>query len=92
VQEFDLGRAGRLGLGGGVIYMGERPGRDGLGFDLPDYTTVKALAYWQPTKNIRLTLDVENLFDTEFYASSISPNIVQPGLPRTIMAGVQLTF
>jgi len=92
VKEFDLGRAGKLGIGGGVIYMGERNGRDGGGFDLPDYTTVKALGYWQPTKNMRFTIDVENLFDQTFYASSINPNIIQPGAPRTLMAGVQLTF
>ena len=92
VREFDLGRAGKLGVGGGVIYVGERNGRDGGGFDLPNYATVKALGYWQPTKNLSVTLDVENLFDKTYYATSINENIVQPGVPRTIMAGVRFSF
>jgi iron complex outermembrane receptor protein len=92
VREFDLGRAGKLGVGGGVIYVGERNGRDGGGFDLPNYATVKALGYWQPTKNLSVTLDVENLFDKTYYTASINENIVQPGVPRTIMAGVRLSF
>lgn len=92
VREFDLGRAGKLGVGAGVVHMGERPGRDGGGFDLPDYTTAKALSYWQPSKNLSVTLDVENLFDKTFYASSSNEHIVQPGAPRTVMLGVRLTF
>jgi len=92
VREFELGRAGKLGVGAGVVHMGERPGRDGGGFDLPEYTTAKALGYWQPSKNLSVTLDVENLFDKTFYASSINEHIVQPGAPRTVMVGVRVTF
>jgi iron complex outermembrane receptor protein len=92
VREFELGRAGKLGVGAGVVHMGERPGRDGGGFDLPEYTTAKALGYWQPNKNLSVTLDVENLFDKTFYASSINEHIVQPGAPRTVMVGVRVTF
>jgi iron complex outermembrane recepter protein len=97
IQEFDLGRAGKLGVGAGVIYMGERNGRDITpanrnGADLPDYTTVKALAYWQVNERMRLTLDVDNLFDKTYYQASINQNVVQPGAPRTITAGVQVTF
>ena len=92
VREFEPGRAGKLGVGAGVVHMGERPGRDGGGFDLPEYTTAKALGYWQPSKNLSVTLDVENLFDKTFYASSINEHIVQPGAPRTVMVGVRVTF
>ncbi|MEY5026342.1 MAG: hypothetical protein RLZZ244_1870 [Verrucomicrobiota bacterium] len=92
VQEVELGRAGKLGFGGGVIYVGERNGRDGGGFELPSYATAKALGYWQPTKNVRVSLDIENLFDKSFYTASINQHIVQPGAPRTLMVGVRLSF
>ena len=92
VQEFDLGRYGRLGIGGGGIYVGERTGNEHGTLDLPDYITFKVLSYWQATKNVRVTFDVENLFDQQFYASSVNQNIIQPGAPRTLMLGVQLTF
>jgi iron complex outermembrane recepter protein len=92
VQEFELGRFGKLGIGGGVSYVGERTGNDAGTFDLPDYTTVRALAYWQATKNVRVTFDVDNLFDSTFYTGSVNQNIVVPGAARTFMAGVQISF
>ena len=92
VQEFDLGKYGRLGVGGGVSYVGERTGNDAGTFDLPDYATVRALAYWQATKNVRFSLDVDNLFDSTFYTGSLNQHIVAPGAPRTFMAGVQISF
>jgi iron complex outermembrane receptor protein len=92
VQEFELGRFGTLGIGGGVSYVGERTGNDAGTFDLPDYTTVRALAYWQATKNVRVTFDVDNLFDSTFYTGSVNQNIVVPGAARTFMAGVQISF
>lgn len=92
VQEFDLGKYGKLGIGGGVSYVGERNGNDAGTLNLPDYTTVRALSYWQATKNVRVTFDVDNLFDSTFYASSINENIVVPGAARTFMAGVQISF
>ncbi len=92
VQEFDLGKYGKLGIGGGVSYVGERTGNDAGTFDLPDYTTVRALSYWQATKNVRVTFDVDNLFDSTFYTGSVNENIVVPGAARTFMAGVQISF
>lgn len=92
VRELNIGRAGKLGFGAGVVHVGQRPGRDGGGFDLPDYTTAKALGYWQPNSHFSVTLDVENVFDKAFYAASINEHIVQPGVPRTVLLGVRLTF
>jgi iron complex outermembrane receptor protein len=92
VQEFDLGKYGKLGIGGGVSYVGERTGNDAGTFDLPDYTTVRALSYWQATKNVRVTFDVDNLFDSTFYTGSVNQHIVVPGAARTFMAGVQISF
>ena len=92
IQEFELPRVGKIGVGGGVIHVGDRRGEEVGNFELPAYTTFKALSYWQPNENLRLTLDVENLFDQTHYVSSLSQNIVQPGSPRTVMVGMSLKF
>ena len=41
---------------------------------------------------MRLTLDVNNLFDKQYAAASWGATAVLPGLPRQITAGVQVKF
>jgi iron complex outermembrane receptor protein len=41
---------------------------------------------------LRLMLDVDNLFDTTFYTSSFSRVWVTPGMPRTVTLGLQGRF
>ena len=50
------------------------------------------MAYWKPTKDLRFSLDVENLFDKTYYASSYDVSWVTPGTPRTITLGMQTRF
>src|SRR5258708_19473209 len=48
-------------------------------FELPSYTTAKLVAYWRISPTLRLTLDVDNLFDKTYYTSSYSRLWVTPG-------------
>jgi iron complex outermembrane receptor protein len=84
--------AGRYGFGGGVTRVGERSGNALDTFNLPGYTTARLMAYWKPTKDLRFSLDVENLFDKTYYASSYDVSWVTPGTPRTITLGMQTRF
>jgi iron complex outermembrane receptor protein len=91
----------RYGLGGGVTYVGERLGQARTqaekdagtpAFNLPAYTTVRLNAYWRPTKPLRLTLDIDNLFDTTYYTSSYNTLWVAPGAGRSFTLGAQYSF
>ena len=84
--------AGRYGVGGGATHVGKRAGNALATFDLPAYTTARLMAYWKPSQNLRFSLDVENLFDKTYYASSYDVAWVTPGTPRTITLGMQTRF
>ncbi|MEJ1169941.1 TonB-dependent siderophore receptor [Variovorax sp. CCNWLW235] len=101
VYEDAFANGQRYGIGGGVTYMGKRLGQARTqaeanagtpAFDLPSYTTAKLVAYWRLNPTLRLTLDVDNLFDKTYYASSYSRVWVTPGTARTITLGLQARF
>lgn len=101
VWEGTLASGQRWGLGGGVTHVGRRLGqartqaeaRAGTpAFELPGYTTAKLVAHWRLTPSLRLTLDVDNLFDRSFYTSSFSRVWVTPGAPRNVTLGLQARF
>jgi iron complex outermembrane receptor protein len=85
---------GNASLGGGFNYVGERLGDVAVttGFTLPAYTTVKLVSSYTPNKKLRLSLNVDNLFNKAYYASSYSQVWVAPGTPRTISFNVQYKF
>lgn len=98
VYEGLSGTIGRWGIGGGATYSGKRLGEartqaqasaGSPAFDLPAYTVAKAVAYWRVTPRVRLSLDIDNLFDKTYYTQSFQRTWVAPGAPRTIMLGVQ---
>ncbi len=81
-----------FGIGGGVRAVGERAGdAAGSGFRLPGYIAVDALAYYR-WENVRFGLNVENVFDTTYYASSLSALRVYPGAPRRITGTLSVRF
>lgn len=83
---------GRYGFGAGATYVGKRAGNSIDSFELPGYTTVRTMAYWKPNKTLRFSLDIDNLFDKTYYASSYDVYWVTPGAPRTITVGMQARF
>ena len=80
-----------LGLGGGFSHVGERTGDTGVPV-LPAYTTVKLTSDWRISKTLRLSLDVDNVFDKTYYASAYNNVWVTPGSPRTFTLGLQAKF
>jgi len=88
-------------IGAGVVHMGRRLGQarrrvdvaaGNAAFYLPAWTTAKLMATWQVNPALRLSVDVDNLFDRTWYASSFSPTWVMPGAPRTVTVGLQARF
>jgi len=89
---FDLGNSGKVTVGAGVNYVSSRLGETATKFFLPGYTLTRALISYEPTKNVRIGVDVTNLFDVTWYASSYSQFWVAPGAPRTITGRVSFNF
>ncbi|WP_343732785.1 TonB-dependent siderophore receptor [Duganella sp.] len=82
---------GKASLGGGLNYVGERNGDVAISstFRLPAYTTAKLVSSYALTKQLRLSLDIDNLFDKVYYPSSYQQAWVAPGEDRRITLKVQ---
>lgn len=84
---------GAVGVGGGLVYVGKRPGDDvNSGFALPDYVTARLNLSYQATRKLSLHLDAENLLDAYYLESSYSNAWITPGAPRTIMVRAKWTM
>lgn len=91
VHEVQAGPWKGFGIGGGVRGVGERAGDAANGFKLPAYIAVDALTYWR-YENFRFALNVENVFDTEYYESSLNAFRVYPGAPRRFTGTMTVRF
>ncbi|WP_254657148.1 TonB-dependent siderophore receptor [Sphingobium fuliginis] len=66
-------------LGAGVNHVGRRLGETATTFFLPSYTIAKVLGSFNITDQIKLSADVNNLFNKKYYASSYAALWVAPG-------------
>ncbi|KGF78381.1 membrane protein [Massilia sp. JS1662] len=84
----------RVSAGAGLAYVGERFGDVAASSDfrLPGYTTARLMAAYAPDKRWRIALDVDNLFDRRYYASSYSRLWVMPGSTRTATATLSYRY
>ncbi|WP_088185317.1 TonB-dependent siderophore receptor [Sphingobium sp. Z007] len=79
-------------LGAGVTHLSKRLGQTAANFYLPSYTIAKILGSFNITEQIKLSADVNNLFDKKYYASSYSALWVQPGTPRSFTVRASFDF
>jgi len=77
-----------FGLGLGVIYQDESftsnasvDTPDSERVTLPSYTRVDAAAFYNVSEKLRVQLNVENLFDTEYFPNSHTDNNITVGAP-----------
>jgi iron complex outermembrane receptor protein len=83
----------KLTIGGGVNYVSSRLGETGIkSFRLPAYTLVKLLASYEVSDHVRVSAEVNNLFDKNYYPSSYSRLWVSPGTPRAFTAHLSYRF
>ena len=102
VHERELSGDGLWGVGAGVTYTGDRLGEAytqaqadaGIApFELPAYTVAKLVAYWRIDSALRLSLDVDNLFDRTYYTSSVAATPwIAVGDARAVTLGIQWRF
>ncbi len=79
-------------LGAGVTHLSKRLGQTAENFYLPSYTIAKILGSFNITEQIKLSADVNNLFDKKYYASSYSALWIQPGAPRSFTVRASFDF
>ncbi|SDA22131.1 iron complex outermembrane recepter protein [Methylobacterium sp. UNC378MF] len=93
VYEFQSGELKGLGLGGGLDFVGRRAAGTALAtFNLPQYTLVNLISYYQIAPGVRIYLNVDNVFDATFYDRAFQNRYATPGQPRTIIGGVAARF
>ncbi|MGD1896965.1 MAG: TonB-dependent siderophore receptor [Phormidesmis sp.] len=80
-----------LGLGLGLLFVGEREGDlPNSDFELPSYFRTDASIFYRK-ENWRAGININNLFDTEYYESGSSFG-VYPGSPFNAQATLSYTF
>lgn len=94
----DMGSVLGLGdvhIGGGPRYVGERAGDPANSFRLPAYTVTDAFARLDTQvggHKMQVQLNVNNLFNREYYPSSVSQYMVSMGDPRQVVLSSRLEF
>ena len=82
----------RLGFGVGAIWQDEQFASFSNTVILPDYLRVDAAVFYELSDSIALQLNVENLFDAEYFPSAHGDNNLQPGEPLSARLGARLRF
>jgi catecholate siderophore receptor len=82
----------KFALGAGLVHQSSQYASLSHNVTLPAYTRVDAAAYYDLTDRIALQLNVENLFDADYFASAHGDNNVQPGQPITARVGAKVRF
>ena len=90
IREDALADGSRYGVGAGINYVGNRSGNSTDTYSLPAYTTVKLVSFWQINKTARLSIDVHNLFNKNFYTASWGNLYVIPGARRSVVASLKV--
>lgn len=76
----------------GVVSRSAMFASDGNSVALPGYARVDAALYMQATKDLRLQLNVENLFNTKYFANAHNDNNISPGAPTNARVTAMYAF
>lgn len=80
-----------LGFGAGVYYVTEVQANLANTYQLDAYARVDAAVYYQAGPHARLSLNVKNVLDEEYY-NTAAGNFVYPGEPLTLLGTVAFDF
>ena len=90
IYSFPVQAGGKVSVGGGIAYVGERLGSVDLNdnFKLPAYTVAKFVSAYEVNKNLRISFNIDNVFNKVHYVNSYSQLWVSPGTPRKFTLGL----
>lgn len=80
-----------LSLGGGVFYVGERPGDLLDSYRLPEYVRFDALIGYR-FRQFQAALNFQNLTNTTHYVSGGSRTSIFPGPPFSVVGSIAIAF
>ena len=81
----------RLGAGLGIIRQAEMYGAIDNSVTLPAFTRLDGAAFVTLSPTVRMQLNVENLLDERYYATSHGNNNIMPGASRTLRVSLTAT-
>ena len=81
-NRYDLSQ--RWGVGLGLIHRGAVFTSTDNTVTLPAFTRVDAAVFYTVTEHLRAQVNIENLFDTRYYAYAHSNTNITPGSPRAV--------
>ena len=81
-----------FGAGLGVVYRDSIFTSTSNAVTVPAFTRVDAALYYALSKQYKLQLNVENLFDKKYFASANSDSNITPGSPRALRVSVNAKF
>jgi len=82
----------RIGIGAGVVHSSKQYASLSNDVVLPSYTRVDLAGYFDVTPSLALQVNVENLFDEDYFASAHGDNNIQPARPLNARIGARLRF
>jgi catecholate siderophore receptor len=81
-----------FGAGLGVVYRDSIFSSTSNAVTLPSFTRVDAALYYALSKQYKLQLNIENLFDKQYYAAANSDTNITPGSPRALRVSLNAKF
>ncbi len=82
----------QFGVGGGIVHATKQYASFSNAVVLPGYTRVDLAAYFDVNENVAFQLNVENLFDEDYYPSAHGDNNIQPARPLAASFSARVTF
>ena len=82
----------QLGAGLGLVYRDSLYTSTSNTVALPSFTRVDGAVYYRLSKQYRLQLNVENLFNKKYWASAHNDNNITPGAPRSVKLSLFASF
>ena len=81
-----------LGAGLGLVYRDSIYSSTSNAVTLPAFTRVDAALFYTLSKQYKLQLNVENLFDKKYYAAAHNDSNITPGSPRALKVSLNAKF
>jgi catecholate siderophore receptor len=89
-NKYEVTRMWAVGLG--VIHRGDIFTSTDNQVVLPSFTRADAAVFFAPSDRIRVQVNVQNLFDTEYYLFAHNNNNITPGSPRAALVTLTTRF
>jgi catecholate siderophore receptor len=82
----------KLGLGLGILNRSDMWAAIDNTVSLPGYTRVDGAVFYSISEKVRLQVNVENLFNKNYYVNAEGNNNISPGFARALRVGLSARF